>query len=165
MCDNRGMTPNQQMEQFSLAYVRAVAVSAGYQVTRPETDDDSVDGIMMARSGHRARIEFQAKATSRELLRSDGIHFPLPVKNYDDLRVDTLVPRILVMLLLPNDNGDWVTQSDKELCLRYCAYWLSLVGMLPTPNSSSVMVAIPTSNVFNRAQLDDLMNKAVMGRP
>ena len=41
------MTLNLQMEQFSLAYIRAVAASAGYQMVRPEIDIDSVDGILM----------------------------------------------------------------------------------------------------------------------
>lgn len=42
------MTVNMQMEQFSLAYIRAVAARGGYQVTRPEPDLDSVDGILMS---------------------------------------------------------------------------------------------------------------------
>lgn len=81
------MTPNLQMEQRSLVVVRAVAADAGYQVVRPEPDDDSVDGILMARFGRRPRIEFQAKATARNMIRGDSLSFPLPVKNYDELRL------------------------------------------------------------------------------
>ena len=55
------MTPAKQMEQISLTYVRAVASQAGYQVTIPESDNDSVDGVLMAQFGRRPRIEFQAK--------------------------------------------------------------------------------------------------------
>ncbi|WP_242037834.1 DUF4365 domain-containing protein [Tolypothrix sp. FACHB-123] len=35
------MDVNQQKEQFSNAYVRAVASIAGYSVYRPEVDDDN----------------------------------------------------------------------------------------------------------------------------
>ena len=44
------MTPEQQMEQFSLAYVRAVAAAARIKVDRPEVDDDSVDVQFSVRS-------------------------------------------------------------------------------------------------------------------
>ena len=55
------MTPNLQMEQLSLAYVRAVAAGAGYQVSIPNPDVDSVDGVLASSMGRRPRIEFQAK--------------------------------------------------------------------------------------------------------
>ena len=70
------MNPNMRMEQLSLAYIRTVAADAGYQVTRPELDTDSVDGVLMTDSGRRARIEFQAKATARDVVIENHIHFP-----------------------------------------------------------------------------------------
>ena len=89
------VTPNAQMEHLSLAYVRAVAANAGYQVTRPEMDYDSVDGLLMSDFGRRPRVEFQAKATARDLVRDGYVHYPLSVKNYDDLRIEAISPRIL----------------------------------------------------------------------
>lgn len=86
------MTPNIRMEQLSLAYIRAVAADAGYQVSRPDPDMDSVDGILMSSQGRRPRIEFQAKATSRDIGRDGNIRFPLPVKNYEKLRADSWTP-------------------------------------------------------------------------
>ena len=163
--DMAAMTPNQQMEQFSLAYIRAVAAQAGCQVTRPEPDTDSVDGVLMSGFGRRPRIEFQAKATSRDILRDGSLHFPLPLKNYDDLRDDVLVPRILVVVLMPREEREWARQSEDELCLRRCGYWLSLEGRPAVPNTSSVSIAIPTANVFARAQLCDLMANANAGVP
>ena len=159
------MTPNLQMEQLSLAYIRAVAADAGYQVSRPEPDVDSVDGVLLASFGHRPRIDFQAKATAQPVLRNGVIHFALPVKNYDDLRADTRTPRILIVMLMPGDATAWLTQNDRELCLRRCCYWASLAGRPSVPNTSSVTVQIPTANMFNRAQLDGLMVKANAGSP
>ena len=37
------MDLNQCKEQFSIAYVRAVASAAGYGVQKPDVDDDSID--------------------------------------------------------------------------------------------------------------------------
>ena len=164
--DGRVMTPNLQMEQFSLAYIRAVASSAGYHVTRPETDMDSVDGLLLSDAGRRPRIEFQAKATSRDLLRTDGIYFPLPVKNYDGLRVETpLIPRILIVLLMPVEEAEWLTQTGDELCQRHCAYWRSLEGEPAVPNTQTVTVRLPLDNMFSRDQLDGLMGKVERGDP
>jgi hypothetical protein len=50
------MDENQQKEQFSYAYVRAVASVAGYGVHRPEPDDDSVDLVVSARGSLTLRL-------------------------------------------------------------------------------------------------------------
>ena len=112
------MTPNMQMEQLSLAYIRAIAADADCQVTRPEPDVDSVDGVLMSGFGRRPRIEFQAKATTQDILRDNELHFPLPVKNYNDLRAPTMVPRLLIVMLMPVEPEEWLTQSTEQLCLR-----------------------------------------------
>ena len=106
------MTPNQQMEQFSLAHIRAVAAQAGYQVTRPETDT-GIDGTLMDDAGRRSRIDFQAKSTADDIQRDRRLHFPLPVRNYDILRDATpSAMRILIVVLMPRDNGQWLHQTD-----------------------------------------------------
>ena len=157
------MTPNQQMEELSFAYVKGIAARAGFKVARPIPDTDSVDGILMSDQGRRPRVDFQAKSTTRDLLHTDSIHFPLPVKNYNELRADTMVPRILVVLLMPADAEEWLTQSAEELCLRHCAYWLSLEGWPTTTNPSNITVSVPAANVFSVEQLTDLMGKIERG--
>ena len=161
------MTPNISMSRLSMTYIRAIAAASGYSVYETPTDEDldSVDGKLVSFTGARPQIDFQAKATSQDILRDDIIHFPLPVKNYDDLRAATRTPRILIVLLMPPDRDEWLTQSVEELCLRHCAYWLSLEGKGPVPNTSSVTVQIPTANLFDRNQLDGLMLKANAGSP
>ena len=160
------MTPNMQMEQLSLVYIRAVASAAGYDVTRPEIDMDSVDGLLLSDAGRRPRVEFQAKATTRNLLRTDGIHFPLPVKNYDDIRIEKpLIPRILIVLLMPSEETNWLTQTGDELCQRHCAYWRSLEGEPAVPNPQNVTVILPLDNMFSGNQLNGLMDKVERGEP
>ena len=157
------MTPNLQMEQRSLAAVRAVAAAAGFQVVRPEPDIDSVDGVLMADVGRRPRIEFQTKATARDIMHGDQLRFPLPVKNYDELRLPSWTPRLLIVALMPGEPGQWLRQSADELCLHSGVYWLSLAGMPERSNTGSVTVAIPASNVFDRGQLGALMTRAEAG--
>ena len=157
------MAPNERMARFSLSYIKAVASHAGFQVVEPKVDHDSVDGILMADFGRRPRIEFQAKATAREVVPGDDISFALPVKNYEDLRLAAINPRILIVLLMPKLDQDWIDQTADELCLRRCAYWTSLVGHPTTANTSSVTVHVPMVNVFSSSGLTDMMQKAEQG--
>ena len=110
------MDLNTQKSRFSLAYIEAVASHAGYQVEEVKVDLDSVDGTVKADFGKRPRIEFQAKATARDVIRNSHIHFPLSIKNYDDLRIETINPRILIALVMPQDIQEWVNQTGDELC-------------------------------------------------
>ena len=157
------MDTNTQKERFSLSYIQAVATRAGYVVEETRVDRDSVDGILLADFGRRPRIEFQAKATSRDVVRGNNIHFPLSLKNYNDLRLDAINPRILIVLLMPQQVQEWVNQTDEELCLRHCAYWLSLEGRPETQNISNITVQVPLANRFDIEQLNDMMEKTATG--
>ena len=84
------MNINLQKEQFSNAYIQAVTTVAGYSLYRPDIDDDSVDlgiaaknvtGIIIS-----PRLELQLKCTSRDLVDSNYIRYPLKLKNYGELR-------------------------------------------------------------------------------
>ena len=154
---------NALKERFSLAHIYAVATSAGYLVDEVRVDRDSVDGVLKGDFGRRPRIDFQAKATARDLVRNDHIAFPLPIKNYDELRADTLTPRLLVVVLLPDDQSQWLDQSSEATCMRYCGYWLSLANLPPLPNTTTRTVQIPLTQVFDRRQLTELMAKAEAG--
>ena len=88
------MTENEQKQQFSIAYIQAVAARAGYACQANLVDDDSVD-VTLAASGwvhntvvlRSPRLEVQLKATAQNILRPDHLAFPLPLKNYNDLRM------------------------------------------------------------------------------
>ena len=151
------MDLNTQKSRFSLSYIEAVASHAGFQVEEVRVDFDSVDGTLKADFGKRPRIEFQAKATARDVVRESNVHFPLSVKNYDDLRLEAINPRILIVLVMPESIDEWINQSDEELCLRYCAYWVSLNGRPASSNQDTITVYLPLVNVFDSAQLTRMM--------
>lgn len=153
------MDLNTQMSRFSLAYIEAVASRAGFQVEETKVDLDSVDGTLKGDFGRRPRIEFQAKATARDVVRGSHVHFPLSIKNYDDLRVEAVNPRILIVLVMPREIDEWVSQTQEELCLRHCAFWMSLRGDPETSNAHNVTVQVPLGNVFNSAQLITMMQR------
>ena len=154
------MDLNTQKSRFSLSYIEAVASHAGFQVEEVKVDRDSVDGTLMADFGRRPRIEFQAKATARDVVRENYVHFPLPIKNYDDLRLEAINPRILIVVVMPESIDEWINQSGQELCLRHCAYWMSLEGSPASSNQSTITVYLPLGNVFGSAQLTGMMQSA-----
>ena len=53
----------QRMEQFSRAYVHAIAAVAGANVLQWSVDDDSIDVGFGVKSKRRARLEAQLKCT------------------------------------------------------------------------------------------------------
>jgi hypothetical protein len=159
---------NQRKEQFSNAYVRAVASVAGFTLAKPEVDDDSIDLIIAQRGGggtvRSPRLEVQLKCTGRNILNAGSLHFPLEIKNYDDLRaVDVLVPRILVVLCVPDNLTDWIDHTEQQMLIRHCAYWLSLRGRDTVPNLTNVTVNIPQTNLFNPSGLSGIMTRIGTG--
>jgi Domain of unknown function (DUF4365) len=89
------MDINQQKEQFSITYIRAIAAVAGYSLYRPEVDNDSVDLGIVSRGGTgkivAPRLELQLKSTARNFSNENYINYPLKLKNYNDLKINAHV--------------------------------------------------------------------------
>ena len=154
---------NTSKERFSLAYIQAVAARAGYEALETKPDIDSVDGLLRSTVGKRPQIDFQAKASSRDILQSSHVAYPLKMKNYEDLRAETVIPRILIVVLLPDDEAEWMTHSEEELVMRRCGYWLSLRGAPTVQNTSQATVKLPRLQLVNVTQLRQLMVRAENG--
>lgn len=157
------MDLNHRKERFSLAYIGAVAARAGFDLVEPRVDVDSIDGTLISHTGRRPRIEFQAKATARDVVDAEAVTFPLSVKNYDELRAEVIIPRLLILVVLPEREEDWLTHSEDSLILRHCGYWLSLAGEPERGNTATVTVKIPRHQRFDPIALEALMNKANQG--
>ncbi|KYC43545.1 hypothetical protein WA1_10820 [Scytonema hofmannii PCC 7110] len=160
-----------QKEEFSYAYINAVASAAGYsfQIAPRPLDlvgvDITITGLVSPDSRRRTRLDLQVKCTSRDLLGSDSIRYPLDIKNYDELRNDNPDddPLILVVVLVPDNVDDWLHQSEDKLCLKHCAYWMSLYGQPQSENQTTVTVYLPRQNVFSVDTLKNLMQRTASG--
>ena len=159
------MDLNFRKEQFSAAYVKALAAVAGLAVAKPDPDTDSEDLILSARLVHKVRspkVAIQLKCTSSLPKTSNDIAFALPIKNYDDLRPTNLaVPRLLIVLEVPPGEApeDWIAQTHERLCLLHAAYWASLYGYKAVANQSSVTVHIPSERRLTAPVLTSIMAK------
>jgi hypothetical protein len=156
------MTLDDQKEQFSFAYVRAVAAAAQVVVNEQSVDDDSVDLSFQQKGGggqvRSPRVDAQLKCTEIANIHQNHIAFPLKLKNYDELRpTDLLVPRILIVVTVPDDLATWLNHSEAELAVRKCGYWHSLRGLPATTNTTNVTVHLPRTNQFTVAELQKIM--------
>lgn len=164
MSDNLLTTPDRQ-EALSRAYAQAVAAQAGYVTAVYEPDRDGIDLRIQAGGAMRPALELQLKATSNLGEPSGGyFSFPLKRRNYDRLRIETLTPRLLVVLDLPKDEDRWMTITADELILRRRAYWLNLKGAEEISNKTTKTVQIPESNVFAVDSLRKLMEQSRQGK-
>lgn len=162
------LTRYQIESELSLAYLHAVAAKASFAVDVPHVDADSVDALISAKGKldtdslkHSPRIEVQLKASTTASANASGyISYSLPLKNYDDLRADTVVPRLLVLLLLPQDATDWLEHTPDSLIMRRCAYYLNLKRLPPSSNAGHQTVYVPAANVLSPDALQTLMIKA-----
>lgn len=162
------MDLDMQKEQFSIAYVKAIAACSGFASSIPSVDDDSVDMTLYMRGGRGTirspRIDLQVKCKAARSPADDTFSYSIKLKNYDDLREpNLLVPRLLVVVLVPEDLPDWHTHSEHELVLRRCGYWISLRGLPPSDNATSQTVRVPRNQRFDVASLQAMMERIGQG--
>ena len=154
------MATNFMQEQLSLVYVRAVVSNAGWRLSMPEVDDHGIDGTLEAPARGMNRVDFQLKSTTAYSIQRDSIAYDLRVEDYNRLILADDVPRILILYLMPDDPAEWVSHTQDKLCLRKCAYWVSLMGLPHSGNASTQRVGVPLANQFHsdglQAMFDDL---------
>lgn len=162
------MTLNQSKAQLSEAYATAIASAARCSTRKTAIDDDSVDlTLVSTRNGlyrHKPELHLQLKATAQNVVGATHVDFDLPLKNYEDLRDPmVLVPKILVVMVLPDNPADWLRQAEHRTRVYRCAYWLSLVDLPEVSNSTTVRVHLPRSQMFTPAALNTIMDSIANG--
>lgn len=158
-----GMAPNQRKEEFSRAFLHAVCATAGFDLNKPNVDDDSVDAIISAnRKFHRRapRLDLQLKCTSSFELGEHDFPFRLPSNNYEGLRgADLAAPRILLVVLVPQERAQWIQHSEESTLLQHCGYWHSLrnANEPDDPDQKYIAIRIRRSRLFTVASLQEMM--------
>ncbi len=159
------MDISKQKEQFSIAYVQAIAAQLGLKSSFEVVDDDSVD-ISFKGTGFKGgksrnpMIEVQMKCTSQDVVKGDVIKYALKIKNYNDLRgEDVTVPRYLMLLIVPDKPEDWSKFCEKGITLYNHCYWASLRYMPATKNTTSVSVEL---SIEHKVTDESLMRLMVM---
>lgn len=164
------MSLNTQKEDFSYAYIYAVTSSMGYslQSATRKLDDSGIDATITVpgkiNSKRLPRFDVQIKSTSQDILKDESIKYRLTAKNYEELREnDPFVPQLLIVVLIPENVNNWLTQTEEFLCLKRCAYWLSLRGRPPLEQQTTITVEIPRQNIFSPNALKIIMERIAAG--
>ena len=162
---------NDIKEGISKAYVKAICNSAGYSLSIDEKDfgDDITIKEIECRgtgktcpSGH--CIALQIKSTTINHIRDDGnfITYDLRNKNYNDLinNLDTATKKILIVLVLPINKNEWVSQNIESLIIKKCAYWIYLGGRgSVADNNNTTAIKIPKENIFSEESINEIIRK------
>jgi len=160
------MDLNARKEQFSNAFLLAVAAVGGCSVAKPTVDNDSIDWTISNRLPRRPKLDIQLKCTADDDGNGPSVALPLKKKNYDDLTITDLIsPRILLLVVVPEQIDNWILLTQNELSLRRCAFWMSLVGQPPSGNEVSVTVHVPRNQPFTVESLNGLMERTDRGDP
>jgi hypothetical protein len=156
------LPPTWRQEDFSYAYVLALAAAAGVAWDIPRRDVNSCDVRFYARDDNLEdgpQLFAQLKCTADGLGTSGAYpgdwRFSLKASNYRQLRVArTHPPRILVVVKCPDDCADWVAVSPQELLIRAEAWWVSLQAEDELPaDQDSKTVSIPMDQRFDTTSL------------
>jgi hypothetical protein len=163
------MYKTNKKEEFSRAYICALAAPLGFNMGDFRVDDDSVDIIFKAKYGtiskiRNPHINFQLKCTKITFNSDNNLHYPLKIKNYNDLRGGRQAhPIYLVVLCIPKNEKDWVEVKSEEMLLRYSAYWISLKDAPAKNNKTSVTIKISKQQKLDKISFKILMDKASEG--
>lgn len=132
---------------------------------RCDVDAESVDITVGLTGGdgtvRSPRLDIQLKCTEQDFPRTDGVHFPLQRKNDDDLRaVDFMVPKVLVVLMVPDDLAAGVAPTPEErLCLHRFAWRMNLAGADERSDVDTPTVVLPRGQLFHVETLRDLLTR------
>lgn len=163
------LPPTTQQEEFSRAFVTAIATAAGYSVERCSVDMNSIDFSIRQRSNgdnvpNFDALEVQLKCTYSHLPKNGYLSLPIDIPTYNRLRhIRVATPKILVAVHVPRDFDRWLIHGQDDMNLSHCAYWISLKGKPEVSNSDSISIEIPTSQKLTIDALRALMNKIARG--
>jgi hypothetical protein len=154
-----GLSISHAQEQFSKAFVLAVAALAGCSAAEPEPDVDDIDWTLSCRlAPRRPKLDLQVKSCTQDGGTPEALRYPLKRKSYDGLILtNLLIPRFLALVVVPLAPEAWLSVSPEQLVLRRSAYWCSLAGLPESENESSVTVHVPRANLFDVTALTGLM--------
>lgn len=149
-----------RQERLSLAYIRAVAASAGFSFSEPE-EDYGIDAEISVTQEVEGRyvssgegLSLQVKSTITADFTETEVVYPLKVSNYNMLVSPNFArPRILVLFCLPREENLWLEIEEDASRIRSCAYWISLQGRPISLNEKTVTIRIPRTNLFDQYTL------------
>ncbi|MFD6532388.1 DUF4365 domain-containing protein [Streptomyces sp. NPDC060184] len=160
------------METLQVGYLHAVAAAAGCSLSQPFPDNGVDWHLSHGAPAHtvddEVTVKVQLKCTYQLPPHPRGGTFPFTLDNAHLVklaRTPVSVHRILVVMIVPRAQDDWLRAGHDRLDLRHCCYWINLAGH-PVTGRLRTTVRIPTSRIFDdRAVCEIMARVGAGGRP
>ena len=68
-----------------------------------------------------------------------------------------------MVLCVPEDPDEWISQTADQLVMRRCAWWVALADRPPSDNESTVTVHLPLLNIFSPIALRSMIERVDQG--
>lgn len=155
-------------EWISIAYMQAICAQVGLNIKNWRFDNGIDLEIGSSRPLGEKKISnfsicIQLKSTENWKAEENGhIKYDIPIKTYNQLIGDSVLPQYLVLFTLPPDLNSWVKyQWEREnhkhvIEVRHMAYYLSLKGKSAISNTSKIRVEVPLANKLTAEMLAKL---------
>ena len=162
------MDISSRKEELSIAYISALCAVAGISFDRQFHDDDSTDAtikkLVTLPDGRKCeamlRVQLKSTSSAKQYKEDDSVvTYVLKAKNYNDLRTVSTTPIILALLILPENEDEWLTWTHEELMIKGRMYWQSFESAPEIENKSSISVKIPQENYLNSDRLLELLQR------
>jgi hypothetical protein len=160
------ITQKHTQESLSRSYIHAIAGSAGVNLHIGREFDYGFDGTfrpVILRDKRRVEsgfhIDFQLKCTTKWNYEGAEVAYNIETKTYNDFvsRLPVEIGCVLIILCVPEDDGQWVDVQEQHMILKHCCYFCSLSGT-PTGNENSTKkILIPRSNLLTAPALRGLL--------
>ncbi|MFD3524952.1 DUF4365 domain-containing protein [Streptomyces sp. NPDC058653] len=167
-----GLATTSCMETLQVGYLHAVAAAAGCSLSQPFPDNGIDWHVSHSSRAHtvddEVTIKVQLKSTYQTAPHPPGSSFAFTLDN-DHLaklgRTPVSVHKILVVMLVPRTQDQWLRAGHDQLDLRHCCYWVNLAGR-PITGRTRTTVRIPTARIFDDRALCEIMARVgAGGRP
>jgi len=165
-------TPSNDIQsELSYAYFYAVASRVGGRISPGSRLQDNVGIDAIVKIGGKFAdkpirddftIEIQLKSTCQPAMIGENgkISFnKLRREVYDKFRsIHRPNPSLVILFCLPKNPDEWLHQSEDELILRKCAYWVDLMGA-PEKKTKFPTIYFPPNQLFTTDQLQNVILK------
>jgi hypothetical protein len=133
-----------QKEEFSRAYVHAVATQADVTIGKWNVDKDGVDVTLRRRA---RMVDLQLKCTRSPRNVQGDFVFDLDVPTYDKLvDPDRSVPAFLTLMIVPPDVEDWLQHRPGDLLMRCHGYWVGMPVGTQVAAGTKTAIRLPRQN-------------------
>lgn len=141
-----------QKEQFSHAFLLALATKGGYTLGQWNVDKDGVDATLRKRA---ITVDVQLKCTMHPRESRGSYVYDLDIPTFDKLRSrERCAPGYLVLVVVPRDLDDWLSHEQDKVLLLCHGYWARIQDMPPAIGSTRTAIQVPKVQRLDTAALE-----------